>query len=47
MGWDALAAWGDDAARIAPLTGGVANDVWRVRIDGQLAVATPGNTQRC
>ncbi|WP_433824454.1 phosphotransferase [Actinoplanes sp. CA-015351] len=41
-GWDALAQWGADAARIAPLTGGVANDVWSVRVGGQLAVARLG-----
>jgi Ser/Thr protein kinase RdoA (MazF antagonist) len=39
MIWDALKLWGDDAARIERLTGGSANDVWSVRIDGQLAVA--------
>ena len=41
MGWEALGQWGDDATRIEPLTGGVANDVWSVRIDGQLAVGRP------
>jgi Ser/Thr protein kinase RdoA (MazF antagonist) len=34
--------WGDDVARLAPLAGGVANDVWRVRIYGHLAVARLG-----
>ena len=32
MGWEALAQWGDDVARITPLAGGVANDVWTVRV---------------
>lgn len=42
MGWEALGQWGGDAARVAPLTGGVANDIWRVRIDGRFAVARLG-----
>jgi Ser/Thr protein kinase RdoA (MazF antagonist) len=42
MGWDALAQWGDDVARIEPLTGGVANDVWSVRLDGRLVVGRLG-----
>ncbi|MEV4342881.1 phosphotransferase [Actinoplanes sp. NPDC049596] len=42
MGWEALAQWGDDAVRIEPLTGGVANDVWSVRVNGQLAVGRLG-----
>ena len=42
MSWDALTAWGDDAERIEKLTGGVANDVWSVRINGRLAVARLG-----
>jgi Ser/Thr protein kinase RdoA (MazF antagonist) len=42
MGWEALEQWGDDAARIEPLTGGVANDVWSVRVNGQLAVGRLG-----
>lgn len=41
--WDALKHWGKDSTRIAPLTGGVANDVWSVRINGQLAVGRLGN----
>jgi Ser/Thr protein kinase RdoA (MazF antagonist) len=40
--WEALAQWGDDAARIEPLAGGVANDVWSVRVHGQLAVGRVG-----
>jgi Ser/Thr protein kinase RdoA (MazF antagonist) len=42
VGWDALAQWGDDVARIEPLAGGVANDVWSVRVDGRLAVGRLG-----
>lgn len=42
MGWEALRHWGEDVVRIEPLTGGVANEVWRVRIDGRLAVARLG-----
>lgn len=42
MGWEALGQWGDDAARVEPLTGGVANQVWSVRVRGQLAVARLG-----
>ena len=41
-GWEALAHWGDDAVRIEPLSGGVANDVWSVRVNGQVAVARLG-----
>jgi hypothetical protein len=44
MGWEALAQWGDDVARIEPLAGGVANDVWTVRVNGHLAVARRGVT---
>lgn len=42
MGWEALGRWGEDAARIEPLAGGVANDVWSVRVDGHLAVGRLG-----
>lgn len=43
MGWETLERWGDDIARIEPLTGGVGvNDVWSVRVNGQLAVARLG-----
>jgi Ser/Thr protein kinase RdoA (MazF antagonist) len=38
VGWEALGQWDEDAARMQPLTGGVANDVWSVRVDGRLAV---------
>ena len=36
VGWEALGQWGDDVARIEPLAGGVANEVWTVHVDGQL-----------
>ncbi len=42
MGWESLGEWGEDAARIEPLAGGVANDVWSVRVSGHLAVARLG-----
>ena len=42
MGWDALSRWGDDASRVEPLAGGVANEVWSVRIGSQLAVGRLG-----
>ena len=43
VGWESLGLWGDDATRIEPLTGGAgANDVWSVRVDGQLAVGRLG-----
>ncbi|MBR0840467.1 phosphotransferase [Bradyrhizobium liaoningense] len=42
MGWEALEQWGEDVARIKPLTGGVANDVWSVRVQGRLAVGRLG-----
>src|SRR6476659_888947 len=42
MGWEALGQWGDGVTRIEPLSGGVANDVWSVRVDGQLAVGRVG-----
>jgi hypothetical protein len=42
MGWEALGQWGEDVARIEPLAGGVANDVWRVRVSGHLAVGRLG-----
>lgn len=42
MGWDALRQWGDDVVRIEPLAGGIANDVWSVRVDGLLAVGRLG-----
>src|SRR5688500_11232182 len=42
MGWEALDQWGDDVARIEPLAGGVANDVWSVRVNGRLAIGRLG-----
>src|SRR6476660_5513137 len=42
VGWEALKQWGVDVVRIAPLAGGVANDVWTVRINGRRAVARLG-----
>ena len=42
VAWEALGQWGEDAVRIERLTGGVANDVWSVRIHGQLAVGRLG-----
>src|ERR1044071_315005 len=43
VGWEALGQWGTDAARIEPLVGGVANDVWSVRVRGRLAVGRLGS----
>lgn len=42
MGWDALRYWGPTAERVEPLAGGVANDVWLVRVGGRRAVARLG-----
>src|SRR5918912_3582503 len=42
VGWEALKQWGAGVARIERLAGGVANDVWSVRVKGQLAVARRG-----
>lgn len=42
MGWEALGLWGGDVARIEPLSGGSANDVWSVRVGGRVAVARLG-----
>jgi len=41
-GWKALEQWGEDIARIEPLAGGVANDVWSVRVHGRRAVGRLG-----
>jgi Ser/Thr protein kinase RdoA (MazF antagonist) len=38
-----LGLWGDDTARVERLSGGVANDVWSVRVHGQLAVGRLGS----
>jgi Ser/Thr protein kinase RdoA (MazF antagonist) len=43
MGWEALGQWGDDVVRIERLAGGAANDVWSVRVEGQLAVGRLGS----
>jgi Ser/Thr protein kinase RdoA (MazF antagonist) len=42
MGWEALKQWGDDVTRIEPLRGGVANDVWSLRVNGHPAVGRLG-----
>src|SRR3954462_11117892 len=42
VGWEALGQWGEDVARIERLAGGVANDVWSVRVNGYLAVGRLG-----
>jgi Ser/Thr protein kinase RdoA (MazF antagonist) len=34
---------GADVAHLEPLSGGVANDVWRVRVNGKLAVGRLGS----
>ena len=46
VGWEALGQWGEDVARIEPLAGGIANDVWSVRVHGtsRLVVSVPGAT---
>jgi len=43
MGWEALRQWDLDATRLEPLTGGVANQVWAVRVNGRLAVGRLGS----
>lgn len=43
MGWEALEQWGDGVTRLEPLTGGGVNQVWSVRVNGQLAVARLGS----
>lgn len=42
MGWDALDQWGEDAARVERLAGGVANEVWRLRVGGRRAIGRLG-----
>jgi Ser/Thr protein kinase RdoA (MazF antagonist) len=42
MAWEALKQWGDDVTRMEPLAGGVANQIWTVRVRGQLAVGRLG-----
>jgi Ser/Thr protein kinase RdoA (MazF antagonist) len=44
VGWETLGLWGEDVGRIEPLAGGVANDVWSVRVRGHLAVGRLGAT---
>jgi Ser/Thr protein kinase RdoA (MazF antagonist) len=41
MGWEALQQWGE-VVRVEPLAGGVANDVWSLRVNGRLAVGRLG-----
>jgi Ser/Thr protein kinase RdoA (MazF antagonist) len=43
MGWEALDHWGPDCVRLDALSGGVANEVWGVRINGRFAVARLGS----
>jgi Ser/Thr protein kinase RdoA (MazF antagonist) len=43
VGWEALGQWGDDVARLEPLSGGVANDVWSVRLAGRRVVGRAGS----
>jgi Ser/Thr protein kinase RdoA (MazF antagonist) len=43
MGWETLEQWGHDVARVEQLTGGMANDVWRLRINGDVAVGRLGS----
>lgn len=40
--WKALKQWGDNIDRIERFTGGVANEVWSVCVNGHLAVARLG-----
>lgn len=42
-GWETLKLWGEVAVRVEPLTGGVANDVWKVCVDGLIAVGRLGS----
>lgn len=42
VGWEALRYWGPEAVRVERLSGGVANDVWSVRVEGRLAVGRLG-----
>ena len=46
VGWSALERWGRDVTRVAPLTGGVANQVWSVRVDGRLGGRAARQPQR-
>jgi Ser/Thr protein kinase RdoA (MazF antagonist) len=42
MGWESLSHWGHDVARVEPLAGGVANEVWSVRLNGEIGVGRLG-----
>lgn len=42
VSWASLGLWGKAADRIEPFEGGVANDVWKLRVDGRLAVGRLG-----
>jgi len=42
VGWEALAQWGDDVVRMKRFPTGVANEVWNVRVNGQIAVGRLG-----
>ncbi|MDX3659139.1 phosphotransferase [Streptomyces sp. ID05-26A] len=42
MTWESLGQWGHDVVRVEPLSGGVANDVWSLRVGGRLAVGRLG-----
>ena len=43
VGWEALELWGDDVARVEPMSGGAGvNEVWSVRVNGRLAVGRLG-----
>ena len=42
MTWESLSQWGPGATRIERLAGGSSNDIWSVRIGGELAVARLG-----
>ncbi len=43
VGWEVLELWGKGAERVEKYTGGVANDVWSVRVQGKLAVGRLGS----
>ncbi len=42
-GWNALEQWGGDVTRVDRFPDGIANDVWSVRINGEIAVARLGH----
>lgn len=43
MRWEALEQWGDDVVRLERLTGGVANEVFLVRLGDEMAVGRLGS----